>query len=127
MKANDEHEDTPRRKCPLTANRAFNSNTYSTVSQKNKSCLSQKGNLPSVVVEDIPNNPTSADFSYHIRIVGFLALKFQIFIISAYFFWNFPFILSYRKRCFLLEKRDFNIFQFGKSAIRDPLGHDICR
>ena len=42
-----------------------------TVAQK-KSCLSEKGDLSSVVVEDIPNNPTSADFSYHIiRIVGF--------------------------------------------------------
>ena len=42
------------------------------------------------------------------------------------FFGNFPFIFSSRKRCFLFEKRDFNIFQFGKPSIRDPLGHEIC-
>jgi len=35
---------------------------------KKKSCLSQKGDLHSVVVEDIPNDPTLADFLDHIRI-----------------------------------------------------------
>ena len=122
---------------------------------KKKSCLSQKGDLPSLVVGDIPNNPTSANFSYPcIRIVGVLALKFkilsyfciifsfvvilmknlEIYIMNRYyrektqdFFRKFPFIFSSRKRCFSQEKRDFNIFQFGKPEIRDPLGHEICR
>ena len=64
---------------------------YNTVSRKKKLSLPEgltKGDLPSVVVEDTPNNPTSADFSFHIRIVGFLTLKFKIFTISVlhYFF-----------------------------------------
>ena len=53
---------------------------------KRKSCLFQKGDLPSVVVGDIPNNPTLADFPYHIRIVKFLAPKFQSFTISVLVF-----------------------------------------
>ena len=67
--------------CPTLPN-----NNNNTVLQDKKSCLSQKGDLPSVVVEDIPSNPTSAQFPYHIRIVGFLALKFQTLTISVLFF-----------------------------------------
>jgi len=47
------------------------------------------GDLPTVVVGDIPNNPTSADFSYHIRFVEFLALKFKSFTICIIF----PFVV----------------------------------
>ena len=57
-----------------------------TVLQKKRSCLSQMGDLPSVVVGAIPNNLPLADFSYHIRIVKFLALRFQNLIISVLFF-----------------------------------------
>ena len=67
-----------------------------TVLQK-KSCLSQKGDLPSVVVIDIPNNPPLTDFSYHIRIVKFLALKFQSFTISVLFFHDEKFWNLYHK------------------------------
>ena len=57
-----------------------------TVSQKEESYLAQKGDQHSVVMGDIQNNPTLADFSYHIRMTGFLALKFEIFAMSVLFF-----------------------------------------
>jgi len=51
------------------------------------SCLVQKGDQHSVGVGgDIQNNPTFADFSYYIRMAGFLAPKFQTLAISVLLF-----------------------------------------
>jgi len=59
---------------------------YNSVPQKKTSRLAQKSGQHSVAVGDIQNNPMFADFWYHIRMMGFLALQFQIFAISVYFF-----------------------------------------
>jgi len=106
-----------------------------------------------VVVGDIPSNPTLADFSslqdreifgskfskfhYFCIIFSFVVIlkkNFEIYIINKYYrgeaseiFSGIFRSFSSRQQCFLLEKRDFNIFQFGKPAIRDPQGHEICR
>ena len=66
--------------------------------KKTKSCFAQKGyslekgDQHSVIAGDIQNNPTFADFSYHNRMVGFLALKFHIFpssVLCFHFCYNF--------------------------------------
>ena len=53
--------------------------------------------------------------------------NFEIYIINRYYREETPEFFPEFSVRFLLEKRDFNIFQFGKPAIRDPLGHEICR
>ena len=58
----------------------------------------------------------------------------EIYIINRYhreetqeFFPEVTVDIFQQRTMFLLEKRHFNVFQFGKPAIRDPLGHEICR
>ena len=62
--------------------------------------------------------------------------NFEIYIMNRYYreetqeFFSGSFrsyFLAENDVLFLLQKRDFNIFQFGKPAIRDLLGHEICR
>jgi len=59
---------------------------------------------------------------------------FEIYIINRYFGEEtqefFPEVsvhIFQQKTMFFAGKSDFNIFQFGKPAIRDPLGHEIYR
>ena len=117
----------------------YESQSLHSVTQK-KSCLSQKGDLSSVVVGD-SKQPYVGRFSYHIRIVEFLALKFhyfciivsivvilmknlEIYIINRYyreetqkFFRKFPFIFTSRKLSFWWKNVILTFFNLGNQRL----------
>jgi len=67
-------EIAPHDDVPIIVNEEF---YYYSVTKK-KSCLAQKGHQHNVVVGDVQNNLTFADFPYHIRMAEFLVPMLQI-------------------------------------------------
>jgi len=73
-------------------------------------------------------------FCIRFSFVVILMKNFEIYIMNRYygeetpeFFPEISVHIFQQKTMFLAEKRNFNIYQFGKPAMRDPLGHEICR